>query len=313
MRGLNLTKTTRIRSNRYFSMIGDALIIPSQRSNQLNEFYFKDRTTKIIGKDSTKAEAKKLLENKISGVYFDPRWKDSLAIENLISRVVAAVSLANDALQRAKDDRQGAINDLGRKVGVTMQTARERVDAAISRGSVDDTLKTETTKRLVLSSITNIEQYVYFWTVADAYTNEIERREINLNLVKNAISKGNVKELKALRSNVVVTELKDQIDEEIKTIEQAQKDAANKTEEERKAKANADAEAKALADAIKKAEDALKNATTPEAIKAAEEELKRLKNSGSSGTSTGIPKLAIYGGIGLVVIIGAYFMFRKKD
>jgi cobalamin biosynthesis Mg chelatase CobN len=161
--------------------------------------------------------------------------------------------------------------------------------------------------------MSNIEKYVYYWTVADAYTSEIERRATNEILIKRAIIKGDVKELKSLRSNAVVTELKDQIDEAIKSIEQAKKDEANRTEEERKAKALADAEAKALAEAIKKAEAELAAAKTDEEKAAAQAKLQGLKNSGSNGAGTGLPKMAIYGGIALVVAIGAYFMFRKKD
>ena len=300
MRGLNLTPTTRMRSNGYFNMIGDALIIPSKRANQLDEFYFKARTEKIIGKDSTKVAAKKLLEDKSSGVFFESLWKDSLAIDNLTSRVATAVSLANEALQRAKNDRQAAIDALGNRADVTQKTARERVDQAIARGGVDDTLREETTKKLVLSSISNIEKYVYYWTVADAYTSEIERRVTNDILIKKAITKGDIKELKSLRSNAVVTELKDQIDEAIKTIEQGQK-----AEEEKQ---------KAIDEANKK----LSGATTPEQKAAAQAELDALLRAGSDGAGaiakgTGLPKGAIYIGIGLVVAIGAYFMFRNKD
>jgi hypothetical protein len=313
MRGLNLTKPSRLTSNGYFSMIGDALIIPSKRATQLDEFYFKARAEKIVGKDSTKVAAKKLLEDKSSGVFFEPLWKDTLATDNLTSRVATAVSMAMEFLKKAKDDRQGAIDELGRKATITMKTARERVDAAIERGSLDDGISSETAKKLVTSAMSNIEKYVYYWTVADAYTSEIERRATNEILIKRAIIKGDVKELKSLRSNAVVTELKDQIDEAIKSIEQAKKDEANRTEEERKAKALADAEAKALAEAIKKAEAELAAAKTDEEKAAAQAKLQGLKNSGSNGAGTGLPKMAIYGGIALVVAIGAYFMFRKKD
>jgi flagellar hook-basal body complex protein FliE len=300
MKGLLINKPMRVQRGGYFNMIGDALIIPSKRATQLDEFYFKARAEKIVGKDSTKVAAKKLLEDKSSGVFFEPLWKDSLAIDNLTSRVATAVSLANEALQRAKNDRQGAIDALGKRADVTQKTARERVDQAIVRGGIDDTLREETTKKLVLSSIANIEKYVYFWTAADAYTNEIERRLTNDALVKRAINKGDVKELKALRSNVVVTELKDQIDEAIKSIEQGQKDAEEKQ--------------KAIDEANKK----LSGATTPEQKASAQAELDALLRAGSDGAGaiakgTGLPKGAIYIGIGLVVAIGAYFMFRKKD
>jgi flagellar hook-basal body complex protein FliE len=299
MKGLLINKPMRAQRGGYFNMIGDTLIIPSKRATQLDEFYFKARTEKIVGKDSTKVAAKKLLEDKSSGVFFESLWKDSLAIDNLTSRVATAVSLANEALQRAKNDRQGAIDALGKRADVTQKTARERVDQAIVRGGIDDTLREETTKKLVLSSIANIEKYVYFWTVADAYTNEIERRLTNDALVKRAINKGDVKELKSLRSNVVVTELKDQIDEAIKSIEQGQKDAEEKQ--------------KAIDEANKK----LSGATTPEQKASAQAELDALLRAGSDGAGaiakgTGLPKGAIYIGIGLVVAIGAYFMFRKK-
>jgi isocitrate dehydrogenase len=55
------------------------------------------------------------------------------------------------------------------------------------------------------------------------------------------------------------------------------------------------------------------DAQTDEEKAAAQAKLKGLKNSGSNGAGTGLPKMAIYGGIALVVAIGAYFMFRKKD
>lgn len=299
MKGLMLNKPSKVGRNSYFNMIGDDLIIPSERSLRLDEFYFKERAKKVVGNPNTKGKAKDLLRSKASGVYFEPLWEDTLSIENLTQRVSDASKLAMESLQKAKNDRQGAIDSLGKLVGVTMKTARERVDQAISRGAIDDTLKNATTKNNVKASIEAINQYVYYWTVADAYTAEINKRVTNSELVKRAIAKGDIPELKALRSKVSVKELKTNIDEAIKSIEDAKK-----AEEEKQ---------KAIAEANRK----LTGATTPEEKAAAQAELDALLRAGSEGAAaisrgTGLSKGVVYIGIGLVVFIGAYLMFRKK-
>jgi hypothetical protein len=152
---------------------------------------------------------------------------------------------------------------------------------------------------LVKSAINNINDWVAFQTVADAYNNEINRRvELN-DVVKKAILKGDVKEMKALSSMVKIDELKTNLNDAIKTIEEAKK------AEEAKQKA------------IDEANRKLSGATTPEEKAAAQAELDALLRAGSEGagaiaTKTGLPKGAVYIGIGLVVAIGAYLMFRKK-
>jgi hypothetical protein len=322
MRGLNLTKNTPMRSNGYFNMIGDNLIVPTKNTD-LQEPYFNERVKVFKGSPALKAKVKEYLKDSGSGVYFDPSWNKRLALDEL-GEVIAksafnkeGTGLAWDNLANAKRFRSDAISNMK---GNWALISRDRLESQVNDSIKNATFPTKNdftfkgkTRENINASINAINEWVTYQTIGDAYFNEIQRRIDIQKEVDRELLKGDLKKLKALRSTIKFEDLIDKIDAEIKTIEQAQKDAANRTEEERKAKALADAEAKALADAIKKAEDALKNATTPEAIKAAEAELQRLKNSGSNGAGTGLPKMAIYGGIALVVAIGAYFMFRKKD
>lgn len=321
MKGLNLTPTTRMRSNGYFNMIGDNLINATSNSD-LQEPYFMGSIGRYKSSGNLKRDVKSQLSDSGSRVYFDPSWNKKLALEELISIVersafnTQGTGLAWDNLATAKRFRSDAISNMkGNWALISRQTLEKQVDDYIKNGKEgernDYTFK-GTTRDNLKASINAIQKWVMFQTIGDAYFAEFKRREAIKADVDRELLKGDLKKLKALRSSTKFEDLVDKINEEIKSIEQAQKDAANRTEEERKAKEKADADAKALADAIKAAEDALRNARTPEEIKAAEAELKRLKNSGSSGMGTGIPKLAIYGGIGLVVIIGAYFMFRKR-
>jgi hypothetical protein len=324
MRGLNLTQNTRMRSNGYFSMIGDDLINPSTNSD-LQETYFNKRVSDYKSSPTLKAKVKEYLKDSSSGVYFNPSWNKRLAFDEL-GEVIAksafntqGTGIAWQKLKQAKEDRSAAISRLKKDKRLNKDVTNENlVNDAISSGKLLKTsgvsgINDTQINELILSAIKNIEEWVIYQTIGDAYYKEIQRRDAIQKEVDKELLKGDLKKLKALRSTIKFEDLIDKIDEEIKTIEQAQKDAANRTEDERKAKALADAEAKALADAIKKAEAELAAAKTDEEKAAAQAKLKGLKNSGSNGAGTGLPKIAIYGGIALVVAIGAYFMFRKKD
>ena len=136
MRGLNLTTTTRMRSNGYFSMIGDDLIVPTSMSN-LSETYFNDRVQDFKTKPELKARVKELLKDSDSGIYFNPKWNKTLSLKDLDAMILkiadnkVGTGLAWDKLQKAKYERQNAINKLGSEWNITAKTARERVDEAI--------------------------------------------------------------------------------------------------------------------------------------------------------------------------------------
>jgi DNA repair exonuclease SbcCD ATPase subunit len=306
MKGLNLTTTTRMRSNGYFSMIGDDLIVPTSMSN-LSETYFNDRVQDFKTKPELKARVKELLKDSDSGIYFNPKWNKTLSLKDLDAMILkiadnkVGTGLAWDKLQKAKDERQNAINKLGSEWNITAKTARERVDEAIKKNyPKNNNLNNSSVQDSVKASIANIHDWVAFQTAGEAYNNEINRRIAIEQEVNKELLKGDLKKLKPLRSTIKFEDLLDKIDEEIKSIEDAQKTAEEKQK------------------AIDEANRKLSGATTPEEKKAAQAELDALLRAGSDGAGaiargTGLPKGAIYIGIGLVVAIGAYFMFRKKD
>jgi hypothetical protein len=302
-------------------MIGDDLIKPNAFSD-LQEPYFNERVKVFKGSPDLKAKVKEYLKDTGSGVYFDPSWNKKLALEELGEMVAKSAfnkegtGLAWDNLATAKRFRSDAISNMK---GNWALIPRDRLESQVNDSIKNATFPTRndltfkgTTRDNIKASIESIYKWVIYQTIGSAYYSEINRRMAIKAEVDRELLKGDLKKLKTLRSTIKFEDLIDKIDEEIKTIEQAQKDAANRTEEERKAKALADAEAKALADSIKKAEAELAAATSPEAKAAAQAKLNDLKKSGSNGAGTGLPKMAIYGGIALVVAIGAYFMFKKK-
>lgn len=305
MRGLNLTKTTRMRSNGYFSMIGDDLIVPTSMAN-LQETYFNNRVQKYKTEPELKVRVKELLKDSGSGIYFNPKFNNTLSLDEINAMIVkiadnkVGTGLAWDKLKAAKDERQSAIDKLGSEFNITKKTARERVDEAISRNyPTNSNLNNKSVQDTVKSSITNLHDWVAFQTAGEAYNNELNRREQLKSVVDTAIAKGDLKELKGLSSLVKLKDLKTNIDDTIKAIEEAKK------AEEAKQKA------------IEEANRKLSGATTPEEKKAAQAELDALLRAGSEGAGaiargTGLPKGAIYIGIGLIVAIGAYFMFRKR-
>lgn len=305
MRGLNLAKTTRMRSNGYFSMIGDDLIVPTSMAN-LQETYFNNRVQDFKTKPELKARVKELLKDSASGIYFNPKFNNTLSLDEINAMIVkiadnkVGTGLAWDKLKAAKDERQSAIDKLGSEFNITKKTARERVDEAISRNyPTNNNLNNKSVQDTVKSSITNLHDWVAFQTAGEAYNNELNRREQLKSVVDTAIAKGDLKELKGLSSLVKFKDLKTNIDDTIKAIEEAKK------AEEAKQKA------------IEEANRKLSGATTPEEKKAAQAELDALLRAGSEGAGaiargTGLPKGAIYIGIGLVVAVGAYFMFRKR-
>lgn len=305
MRGLNLAKTTRMRSNGYLSMIGDDLIVPTSMAN-LQETYFNDRVQKYKTEPELKARVKELLKDSGSGIYFNPKFNNTLSLDEISAMILKIADnkigegLAWDKLKLAKDERQSAINKLGSEYNITKKTARERVDQAISRNyPTMQGLNNKSVQDTVKSSIKNLHDWVAFQTAGEAYNSELNRREQLKSVVDTAIEKGDLKELKGLSSLVKFKDLKTNIDDTIKAIEEAKK------AEEAKQKA------------IEEANRKLSGATTPEEKKAAQAELDALLRAGSQGAGaiargTGLPKGAVYIGIGLVVAVGAYFMFRKR-
>jgi hypothetical protein len=303
MKGLNITKQLRANSNSYFNMIDDSFIKVSTRAARLNEPYFVTYVEKFYtnkGPALIVAKAKELLRDKGKGVMYDPLFDNTLSIDALTKRVIASEKRAMEVLSVVKKDRDEAIGALAKSITISRQKATQEVDESIASVKTAAVEKNSTARTRIDAIYNNLLEYMAYWAVADAYTMEINKRATELLSVENAIKKGDVKELKALRSKVANKELKTMIDEAIKSIEEAQKAAEEKQ--------------KAIDEANKK----LSGATTPEQKAAAQAELDALLRAGSDGAGaiakgTGLPKGAIYIGIGLVVAVGAYFMFRKKD
>jgi hypothetical protein len=292
-------------------MIGDNLIVPTTNVD-LQETYFNKMVQTLKSSPSLKTKVKEVLNNSGSGVYFNPSWNKRLALDEL-GEVIAksafntqGTGIAWQKLQQAKVDRSDAISRLKKDKPLNKDVTNENlVNDAISSGKPLKTsgisgIKDTQINELIKSAINNINEWVIYQTIGDAYYNEIQRRDGIQKEVDRELLKGDLKKLKALRSTIKFEDLIDKIDEEIKTIEQAQKAAEEKQ--------------KAIDEANKK----LSGATTPEQKASAQAELDALLRAGSDGAGaiakgTGLPKGAIYIGIGLVVAIGAYFMFRKKD
>jgi hypothetical protein len=292
-------------------MIGDNLIVPTTNVD-LQETYFNKMVQTLKSSPSLKTKVKEVLNNSGSGVYFNPSWNKRLALDEL-GEVIAksafntqGTGIAWQKLQQAKVDRSDAISRLKKDKPLNKDVTNENlVNDAISSGKPLKTsgisgIKDTQINELIKSAINNINEWVIYQTIGDAYYNEIQRRDGIQKEVDRELLKGDLKKLKALRSTIKFEDLIDKIDEEIKTIEQAQKAAEEKQ--------------KAIDEANKK----LSGATTPEQKAAAQAELDALLRAGSDGAGAiakgmGLPKGAIYIGIGLVVAIGAYFMFRKKD
>ena len=98
----------------------------------------------------------------------------------------------------------------------------------------------------------------------------------------------------------------------VKGILEAKAKAKAKADADAKAKAQAEADAKAEADRIaqmKSLNDQLINAKTPEEKKSIQAQIDALAGSVSKGGS----KYLTYGIIGLVVVVGAYMLFKKKN
>lgn len=106
------------------------------------------------------------------------------------------------------------------------------------------------------------------------------------------------------RLEAIIKEVENKIAEQEKAKAKADADA--------KAKAQAEADAKAEADRIAKMKslnDQLINAKTPEEKKSIQAQIDALAGSVSKGGS----KYLTYGIIGLVVVVGAYMLFKKKN
>lgn len=302
MRGLNITKPLQIKSNGYFNMIEDAFIKVSTRAARLQESYFVtyiEKSYKNKGPALIIKQAKTLLRERGSGVFYDPLFDETLSINALSKRVLDAETQAMRVLGTAKKYRQEAIDALTKVFGILRKNAIAEVDESIVGVMTIKVEKNSTARNRVNSIYKSLLEYMAYWSVADAYTKEINKRSTQLLSVEKAINNGNLTELKNLRSKVSNKELIKMIDEAVKAIEEAKK-----AEE---------AKQKALEEANRK----LSGATTPEEKKAAQAELDALLRAGSQGAGaiargTGLPKGAIYIGIGLIVAIGAYFMFRKR-
>lgn len=324
MKGLMLNKPSRVaRNNGYFNMIADEFIKPSKRAEDLNESYFKAYVKKQYTNKAPAeiiAQAKKFLRDSNNAVYFKPDFDKTLSIQEIADRVLLSETQAMRSLNNAKKYKDDIINNLARTIHVQFQKnkAINEVEGSIAIGIPSNAIdKSKNVFRFneILSALLDYKAY---WAVAAAYAAEYNKRLDDSKAVTAAIEKGDVPALKALRSKVNVAELKTNIDDAIKAIEdakkaeaEAQKAAAqSKADAEKAAEASRKAEEERLA-AINKAAEELANATTPEQKLAAQAKLDALRLGGGSSEG-GIPKMVIYGGIGLVVAVGAYLMFRKK-
>jgi hypothetical protein len=324
MKGLILNKPSRVTRNKgYFNMIADEFIKPSTRAENLNESYFKAYVKKQYTNKAPAeviAQAKKFLRDSNNPVYFKPDFEKTLSIDDIAARVLLSETQAMGSLNNAKGTKNAIIDDLARTryVQFSKSKAIKEVEGSIASGiASNDIGKSGNTSRFN-QLLSELLEYKAYWAVAAAYAAEYNKRLDDSKAVTAAIEKGDVAALKALRSKVNVTELKTNIDDAIKAIEdakkaeaEAQKAAAqSKADAEKAAEAARKAEEERLA-AINKAAEELANATTPEQKAAAQAKLDALRSS-SGSSEGGIPKMVIYGGIGLVVVVGAYLMFRKK-
>jgi hypothetical protein len=102
--------------------------------------------------------------------------------------------------------------------------------------------------------------------------------------------------------------------EVVKGILEARAKAKAKAEADAKAKAQAEADAKAEADRLAKMKD-LNNqlvlAKTPEEKASIQAQIDAL--AGNVAKGTGSSKMLVYGVVGLVVVIGLYMVFKKKN
>lgn len=131
------------------------------------------------------------------------------------------------------------------------------------------------------------------------YSNSLDASEINT-LQQAGKAKANIR---ALNQNII-PELQTAIAKAVALKEKADADA--------KAKAQAEADAKAEADRIAKMKalnDQLINAKTPEEKKSIQAQIDALAGNVAKGGS----KTITYAIIGLVVVVGAYMLFKKKN
>ena len=291
-------------------MIDDSFIKPTARASKgLQESWARtsvDGFLKNQGVAMVVSKAKSLLRDSSSGVYYEPLWDDTLSFDNLSKRVLDSETEAMKVFSLIKQERQKAIDELV-KIFFTRATATENVDQSIAQGF--PTSKIDTRGKRAKDNLDSIRKmlltYASYWAVADAYTMEIKTRATNDLLIDEAIGKGDVNELKALKSKVKVKELKTKIDNAIDDIKK-------KEEAEAQAKKEAEAKQKAIEEANKK----LSGATTPEEKAAAQAELDALLMVGGNGgskTTLGGNKTLLYVGIGVVVLVGAFFAFRKRN
>jgi hypothetical protein len=102
--------------------------------------------------------------------------------------------------------------------------------------------------------------------------------------------------------------------EVVKGILEARAKAKAKAEADAKAKAQAEADAKAEADRLAKMKD-LNNqlvlAKTPEEKASIQAQIDAL--AGNVAKGTGSSKMLVYGVVGLVVVVGLYMVFKKKN
>lgn len=301
MRQLMLNTPLRVPRNRgYFNMIADEFIKPSTRAENLQEPYFKAFVKKQYSNKTPEkviSDAKKLLRDSNNPVYFNPSFEKTLSLAEIADRVLLAEKGAMNALNIAKKTKDELINDLAktRYVSFSKSNAIKEVENSISEGRPSNDIKNSDNIPRFTNILNQLYEYKAYWAVAAAYTSEYNKRVNDSKAVTDAIEKGDVAELKALRTKVNVAELKTNIDDAIKTIEEAKK-----AEEERK---------KAEEEARKK----LAEATTDEEKKSAQAELDavlgRVKGDVKSALGN---KTLIYVGIGLVVLVGAYFVFKKR-
>lgn len=278
----------------YLSMIGDAFIDPKKRTYRLDEWYFNERAIKVAGNPNTKISAKKILEDKSSELYFNPIFNSDLSLDALKEKVKIAEEKAVQRLETAKSIRQNAIDALGKRVDVTKKTARERVDRAIARGGIDDTLKTEDVKRMVMQSINAITYFVIFFTVADAYKNEIEQREDKSRKINDALKGEDIKKLQDILPLAATLEQKNQISQRILFLQDSLK-RKNSIDQFTKnlGEAKTDEERRAIEAAIKLVKD--------------EESIAQ----GNAPATDSKPNYLLIGGICAAIILGIFLIKRN--
>jgi hypothetical protein len=314
MRKINNSTINKNSRNEYFNMIEDSLIVPSSRAENLQENYFKERAKTLNNNpNDLRRLAKEMLTNPTSPVYFNPRWKDVLGI-NEMDALMAKIDdlngngLAWDELNKAKKWRDEAINDERKNIKGIPTTSNifnkvttdhtKLVHSAINDNFFGN-LKDASAKKKAQDSVGAIRNWTVYQAIAEAYNQEINRREKLSRDVDEAIQTQDVKALEDILKRTNVKELQSKVSKAIQDIK----------------------EAKAREEELKKREEELKKRL---AETDSEDEKQRILNELNGlrktatdfvggVTGTGFNKTWIFVGIGVVVLLGAVYYFKKKD